>query len=86
MKQDDAQTIKKTMQAIKELEEFAKWRLEKISKKINKDGSNLEIELKKIKVKDWKNEKSRVVETISIRQKLEDEVRRWREEELKCVN
>ena len=82
------------MQAINELEEFAKWRLEKISKKINKDSSNLEIELKKIKVKDWKNEKSGVVETQSIRKKIEDEVRRWREAELeqnkisvyKCVN
>ena len=48
MKQNDKQTVKKTMQAINELEEFAKWRLEKISKKINKDGSNLEIELYKI--------------------------------------
>lgn len=70
------------MQAIKELEEFALWRLEKISKKINKDSSNLEIELKKIKVKDWKNEKSGVVKTQSIREKIEDEVRRWREAEL----
>lgn len=83
MKQNDATEVKKIIYNVKELEEFAKWRLEQVKNKISPDGENLETELRKIKVKDWKNQKNGIVETKSIRMELEEQVRRWREAEKK---
>ena len=83
MKQNDSNEIKKIIYNVKELEEFAKWRLEQVKNKISPDGENLETELRKIKVKDWKNQRHGIVETKSIRMELEEQVRRWREAEKK---
>lgn len=66
------------------MEEFAVWRLEQTEKKLANQGKiknpekNFEITLKSIKLKEYKMQKQGIVETYSIREKLEEEVRRWR--------
>ena len=41
MKQNDSNEVKKIIYNVKELEEFAKWRLEQVKNKISPDGDNL---------------------------------------------
>ena len=80
MKNKSETLAKKTLKAIKELEEFAEWRAEKAAK--IQDDKTWEQKIRSIKLKDYREQKTGIVEVKSIIDELEEHTKLWVEREL----